>query len=556
MADDNKICTCTTPEYTINLNKQGPPGVKGDTGENGFSPVIDIIQNTPSEYILNITTADGTITTPNLKGNLPTGGSTGMVLTKNSDVNGDASFTPLPSASTENPGIVQLATIDDFTPNEDGNVNNLNAVTPDVLNAELKTQVNTFIVAGDNITTSVDGEGKVTVNATAEPYSLPQANVTTLGGIKANPTTDEDTQPVNIDTTTGLLYTKAGGGVTDAYTKAETDELLNAKQDVLTPVAPLTLQNKIISNLEGLDYSTDGQGLYTTNTNGYTGVYRNSGYTVIGSNLFVMKSSQYNGTTTWSDEAIPSKVVIPYTFGQIVKIPFTDNPGCAFWGYNTDTQCYYPIYLPNEEGYISTNKVGTYVNSQNIVGWQFGVASVAKNMTGSSDTTKIYYSYAQLIRNTSTFTLVYFDSAHSLRYKYEITDNFDKLNEISAFIITPTSGFITGGQHGASETNTIPIDGIGLYEYDGDFFSLYNPNIALTNDLFSLSGQTAKNYLEVQVDGTTITTNSNGQLQVNIPNNIVTSDTNTNLKIWTGTEAEYTSITTKDPNTIYAIKGA
>lgn len=181
MADDNKICTCTTPEYTINLNKQGPPGVKGDTGENGFSPVIDIIQNTPSEYILNITTADGTITTPNLKGNLPTGGSTGMVLTKNSDVNGDASFTPLPSASTENPGIVQLATIDDFTPNEDGNVNNLNAVTPDVLNAELKTQVNTFIVAGDNITTSVDEEGKVTVSSTGGG-ELPD-NITTQGNI-------------------------------------------------------------------------------------------------------------------------------------------------------------------------------------------------------------------------------------------------------------------------------------------------------------------------------------------------------------------------------------
>ena len=211
MADENKICTCTTPEYTINLEKQGPPGVKGETGENGFSPVIDVIQNTPSEYILNITTANGLITTPNLKGNLPTGGSTGMVLTKNSDVSGDASFAPLPSASTENPGIVQLATVDDFTPDEEGNVNNLNAVTPDIFNSELKAQVGEYIVAGDNITTSVGEDGKVTINAEAEAYSLPQANATTLGGIKANPKTDEDTQAVNIDPATGLLYTKAGG---------------------------------------------------------------------------------------------------------------------------------------------------------------------------------------------------------------------------------------------------------------------------------------------------------------------------------------------------------
>lgn len=41
---------------------------------------------------------------------------------------------------------------------------------------------------------------------------LPQANATTLGGVKANPKTHYDTQAVNIDPATGLLYTKAGGG--------------------------------------------------------------------------------------------------------------------------------------------------------------------------------------------------------------------------------------------------------------------------------------------------------------------------------------------------------
>lgn len=38
------------------------------------------------------------------------------------------------------------------------------------------------------------------------------------------------------------------------------------------------------------------------------------------------------------------------------------------------------------------------------------------------------------------------------------------------------------------------------------------------------------------------------------PANVVTSDTNTNLKIWTGTEAEHSAIGTKDANTIYVIK--
>ena len=59
-----------------------------------------------------------------------------------------------------------------------------------------------------------------------DAYVLPQANATTLGGIKANPKTDEDTQAVNIDPATGLLYTKAGGGNITSIDggNAQTDE--------------------------------------------------------------------------------------------------------------------------------------------------------------------------------------------------------------------------------------------------------------------------------------------------------------------------------------------
>lgn len=227
MADESKICTCTTPEYTINLEKQGPPGVKGETGENGFSPVITVAQNTPASYILNILTADGMVVTPNLKANLPAGGATGQVLTKNSGTQDDCSWQNLPNATTEVEGIARLATETDFETTEDSAVSDTSIVTPALFNSELKAQVGSYIVAGDNITTSVGEDGKVTINAEAEPYILPQANATTLGGIKANEKTDEDTQPVNIDPATGLLYTKAGGGGTIAYIdggNAQSDE--------------------------------------------------------------------------------------------------------------------------------------------------------------------------------------------------------------------------------------------------------------------------------------------------------------------------------------------
>lgn len=68
-------CNCDRDgniEYTITLNAQGPQGLNGPAGQDGFSPRIDIYENTEQSYRLNITTVDGTIVTPNLKANITT----------------------------------------------------------------------------------------------------------------------------------------------------------------------------------------------------------------------------------------------------------------------------------------------------------------------------------------------------------------------------------------------------------------------------------------------------------------------------------------------------
>ena len=112
MAEERQ-CMCTTPEITIKLNKQGPQGKVGPQGEPGFSPYIGVANDTPSQYILRITNEDGEYLTPNLKANIPLGGNTGDVLTKNSDVNGDCSFKALPYATTTQQGVVYLATTEE-----------------------------------------------------------------------------------------------------------------------------------------------------------------------------------------------------------------------------------------------------------------------------------------------------------------------------------------------------------------------------------------------------------------------------------------------------------
>lgn len=151
--NENNPCTCTTPEYTIILNQQGPSGRQGATGQNGFSPIIDVSTNTRDTYVLTITTADGVITTPNLKSEpIPSGGINGQVLTNfGNDVYG---WGTLPSATTETQGVVYLSTDEDFQPNEEGNVDDTTACTPQ------------------------------TVVNYVQSVGLPIASTTTLGGIK------------------------------------------------------------------------------------------------------------------------------------------------------------------------------------------------------------------------------------------------------------------------------------------------------------------------------------------------------------------------------------
>lgn len=127
--NENNPCTCTTPEYTIILNQQGPAGRQGATGQNGFSPIIAVGTNTRDTYVLTITTADGVITTPNLKSEpIPSGGINGQVLTNfGNDVYG---WGTLPNATTESQGVVYLSTDEDFQPDEEGNYDNATACTP------------------------------------------------------------------------------------------------------------------------------------------------------------------------------------------------------------------------------------------------------------------------------------------------------------------------------------------------------------------------------------------------------------------------------------------
>ena len=93
------------------LNLGIPEGLKGDKGDPGFSPTIDVKEDTDDTYILTITDVDGSYDTPNLKGSGGSGGSgtdgeDGGYYEPSVDSNGNLSWTAskedMPAVDTVN----------------------------------------------------------------------------------------------------------------------------------------------------------------------------------------------------------------------------------------------------------------------------------------------------------------------------------------------------------------------------------------------------------------------------------------------------------------------
>ena len=348
MVDENNCCSCTTPEITIKLNKQGPQGLVGPQGNPGFSPVITVEEDTSTNYKLNIQTEQGSFITPNLKGSIPAGGSAGSVLTRTES--GGAEFAPIPYATTSNSGIVVFATPEDIEDGEtglavdsgtmsnyytktqtdgkyvdltsqqditgrkifsdlrtnsiaepngntyisyyrDGVDSNLNSVTIGGINTP-----NVYINRGGLIGTNIDSNNIGSYALT----SLPIATTSTLGGVKVDGTT------ITIDNN-GVISSQAGGST---YTAGNGIDITNDEISIDTSV--VATQSDIPTNyvttdtqqnITGLKRITDIQ-LPTNGTNGIIdGSYSlpiltsRNGYTTIGNNTSMYSNLILAGMT-------------------------------------------------------------------------------------------------------------------------------------------------------------------------------------------------------------------------------------------------------------------
>ena len=184
--------TTSAPTFDLAISgikgEKGEQGIQGETGKNGtdgFSPtIVADSTNTADSYKLNITTKDGTITTPNLKGEkgdkgeigtgIPTGGKTGQAIIKASDNDYDYKW-----------GSLVVSNVTNAT--NDGNGNNIvdTYATKTELNTAKTDASNTYLVKTDankiyvpRIDSAINTIDYFTANGTDKWFKLATLKVT------------------------------------------------------------------------------------------------------------------------------------------------------------------------------------------------------------------------------------------------------------------------------------------------------------------------------------------------------------------------------------------
>ena len=326
-----------------------------------------------------------------------------------------------------------------------------------------------------------------------------------------------------------------GVSTDNIYTKQELDTKLQDKQDTITPSSPLSITKEVRSNLEGFQYTTDSTGVYTT------GNYYWSSW--VAPYQFIKANGDLPGTTL-NPQTFTNKIIIPYTFGQVVKLPTDSTLGTPNGGYSPfcfgkilNDGTFIPIYQPilNSRYIIMSDTPTTYGGTNNkliqMPTTDNGKQSPDTSEQLASDADNLTYVLIQMLlddtdSNLSTNVMNYSPYSTSQghpgkgQYNFTQANYINRLKEINCIIICPTPGY------GINTDTAISVSSIGLYANPGNLYNLitsenYN-NIDLGENLFDLSGEQAYNYLDLNIDNNTLKINESNQLFANIPENLTT----------------------------------
>lgn len=550
--NNDKSCKCTTPEYELILNEQGPQGRQGEKGDAGFTPIISVKDNTPSNYTLNILTQDGQITTPNLKANLPAGGATGQVLTKNSGEQDDCSWQNLPASTIETEGIARLATEADFETTEDTEASDNTIVTPALFNSKLTKQSAKFVTT--NTIQSIEADKAIFSN-----LKLPYNSTSQKGSIITNASVEE----VNIP-------------IIEPYDSNGSFRIGAAKEGINTNAQNgFDINNNLVDGLQGVTYYEQGQ------KGKIIADFNLDKYVKAGDNVTIDKGADGSLTinsTGGGVSDITSFYQLDYgTESRSIPVTFSDN--------NITIKSGIPITTPNgtfqytsdltyEYNFETERTIFAYKNDldedyYNMVAVYYGGSQPATNPEGQiawfdnnvwkiiSATGEITTFSTQLI---TPIAKVYLNGNnvksidYASYYKIDISNPTpsNMVTTDTTQTITGTKTFVGGSPLRLKNTSINKIaTPFRLWEN-----SIYGDKILLgdcPDEGASTSGLPVA--ITVPASDKTIYKAANHDLSTFVPvldkENFSSVAPTGNLKYWTGTEAAYTGLTTKDADTLY-----
>jgi hypothetical protein len=553
--NNDKSCKCTTPEYELILNEQGPQGRQGEKGDAGFTPIISVKDNTPSNYTLNILTQDGQITTPNLKANLPAGGATGQVLTKNSGEQDDCSWQNLPASTIETEGIARLATPSDFETTEDTEASDNTIVTPALFNSEFKKQSANFVTT--NTEQTITSKKTFMSDVTMRDDIRLQNNIVnynTVDGIKPNiikhvPGNNTiilgETQAFTSETYKNL-------GIEIQFDNLDNDAGIYTHRDgnkyPLLDSSNVNAGNNIIidKSSTGITISSTGGGQVPEDV-----ALKSADQTFTGHNYFNGQVN-FNGTVQFTNQ----QVNIPKLYssnkitganisldsaGQSFKFPCEkgtislsatsgDEAGTSAGLYITGAGIDNKRLLTEGETYTlppaTADTLGGIKVGENLTITEDGVL----NATGTTPSNMVTTDTAQTITGQKVFrnSFVTSDGTATTGNRVLINNNrIDLINNVGVAAKIDTEGIdLRGG---------INSSGLSLQS------SSQLVSFGQTNTPMRIYASQLERYSNA---------NDNGAIILDAKNFSTVAPTG-NLKYWTGTETAYTEIATKNADTLY-----
>lgn len=284
MADNEYVrqCMCTTPEYTIELNKQGPPGLQGIPGTDGFSPKVEVLQQDNINYKLRILTKDGQIDTPNLQGyGVPRGGSQGQYLVRGNGVDYQTEWQDLPVATVDQLGVLRIADEEDIANRVDDS-----AITPEQLGTVLDsvTSAVSYGIKGDYSThygILDTPNGIIEYSANSLQITIQPSLVLQMAGADTKTTNASELSYILTSTNDCVLFYAEGGNLIEAekvvYSTVEPTDTVSGyiawfnptvgkwqfksndtgnvwREAVATPIANIRIVNNNITRLDYIGY--------------------------------------------------------------------------------------------------------------------------------------------------------------------------------------------------------------------------------------------------------------------------------------------------------------